>query len=514
MYPHVYGCLCTPTEQTVRKKPRTQIYANKGSMATARKQSLRAGMGRESAGRCRACAHDGHAWAWRMHAMNMYSHAKCFVDFDFVHFDAAGNFYFDVCFFGVTLQRTRYVTSVDQPFHQILLSSLEAVHEMLFYVDTAHWRAASSWFDRTRENIKIGKTNASESEDELRLAAEMGQLILSQKKELQHELDVTAIERDMLKRELKEWALFAEKCGAGLGEVSRSSAANILMHAQERAELLEVDASDQRQRVVQLEVRCADLESANALLALKSDASARQQQDLKKAKEAFKGLSEALAARLQQGFSEDLAARLQHELCEMRCEKQCLSDKISMLEANLRQFEDELFESQENLLNTRVEYSKFKRLSVCRDTMQATENIHGQGVAESVRKEQQSRDNANRLEEHAQALETIEALKLEIASIRFRTTHSAEQNDQDVDAERSAMLSQSTVSEEDDHFIDAQFYQVKMALQKSEDRVTEMATKVDRLRSVGAQQTDLTYGLSKQLANTAKQVRKIPYFVL
>jgi len=39
MYPHVFGRLCTPTEQTVRKKPRTQNYANKGSMATARKKS-------------------------------------------------------------------------------------------------------------------------------------------------------------------------------------------------------------------------------------------------------------------------------------------------------------------------------------------------------------------------------------------------------------------------------------------------------------------------------------------
>ena len=46
-----------------------QIYVNKGSMATARKQSLRAGMGRASARRCRACAHDGHVRALRTHAM-------------------------------------------------------------------------------------------------------------------------------------------------------------------------------------------------------------------------------------------------------------------------------------------------------------------------------------------------------------------------------------------------------------------------------------------------------------
>jgi len=54
-------------------------------MATACKQSLRAGMDRTSAGR--ACAHDGHAWACRTHAMNMYG----FVDVDFVDVDAAGN---------------------------------------------------------------------------------------------------------------------------------------------------------------------------------------------------------------------------------------------------------------------------------------------------------------------------------------------------------------------------------------------------------------------------------------
>jgi len=91
MYPHVQGRLCTPTEQTVRKKPRTQIHANKGNMATARKQSLRTGMGRASAGRCRACTHDGHARAWRTHAMNMYAHAKGFVDVDCVDVNAAGN---------------------------------------------------------------------------------------------------------------------------------------------------------------------------------------------------------------------------------------------------------------------------------------------------------------------------------------------------------------------------------------------------------------------------------------
>jgi len=105
MYPHVLGRLCKPTQQTERKKPKTQIYANKGSMArsrakiyankgsmaTARKQSLRTGMGRARAGRCRAYAHNGHAQAWRTHAMNLYAPAKGFVDVDCVNVNAAGN---------------------------------------------------------------------------------------------------------------------------------------------------------------------------------------------------------------------------------------------------------------------------------------------------------------------------------------------------------------------------------------------------------------------------------------
>jgi len=68
-----------------------QAKPAKGSMATARKQNLRAGMGRASAGRCRACAHDGHAQAWRTHAMNIYAHTKGLVDIGFVDVDATGN---------------------------------------------------------------------------------------------------------------------------------------------------------------------------------------------------------------------------------------------------------------------------------------------------------------------------------------------------------------------------------------------------------------------------------------
>jgi len=104
MYPHVQGRMCKhPADRTQEaedsnlckqrkhdKKLRSKIYVNKGSMATARKQNLHTNMGRASAGRCRACTHDGHARAWRTHAMNMCAHAKCFVDVDCVDVNSAG----------------------------------------------------------------------------------------------------------------------------------------------------------------------------------------------------------------------------------------------------------------------------------------------------------------------------------------------------------------------------------------------------------------------------------------
>jgi len=60
------------------------------SPPSLRKQSLRAGMDRASAG-CRSCAHNEQARAWRTHAMNMYAHAKGFVDVDFCDVNAACN---------------------------------------------------------------------------------------------------------------------------------------------------------------------------------------------------------------------------------------------------------------------------------------------------------------------------------------------------------------------------------------------------------------------------------------
>ena len=62
-------------------------YSNlciQGSTATASKLNLRAGS-------CRACAHDVHAQAWRMHAMNVDANPKDLVDVDFVNVNATGN---------------------------------------------------------------------------------------------------------------------------------------------------------------------------------------------------------------------------------------------------------------------------------------------------------------------------------------------------------------------------------------------------------------------------------------
>jgi len=80
MYPHVQGRLCTHSNLCKQRK-----HGNRAQT------ELRTGMGRASAGRCRACPHDGHARAWRTHAMNMYAHAKGFVDIDCVDVNAAGN---------------------------------------------------------------------------------------------------------------------------------------------------------------------------------------------------------------------------------------------------------------------------------------------------------------------------------------------------------------------------------------------------------------------------------------
>jgi len=49
-------------------------------MANTRKQNALAGMGKARAGRCQACAHEGHAQAgaWRTQARKKYAHTKGF----------------------------------------------------------------------------------------------------------------------------------------------------------------------------------------------------------------------------------------------------------------------------------------------------------------------------------------------------------------------------------------------------------------------------------------------------
>mmetsp|Transcript_45810 Transcript_45810/g.67165 ORF Transcript_45810/g.67165 Transcript_45810/m.67165 type:complete len:101 (-) Transcript_45810:481-783(-) len=89
--PMVVACVVAPVYTHRADRTQEAEDSNKGSMATAHKQSLRTGMGRASAGRCRAGAHDGQAQAWRTHAMHLYALAKGFVDVDCVDVDAAGN---------------------------------------------------------------------------------------------------------------------------------------------------------------------------------------------------------------------------------------------------------------------------------------------------------------------------------------------------------------------------------------------------------------------------------------
>jgi len=59
----------------------SHVCARKTSMANTRKQHALAGMGKARAGRCRACAHEGHVQvgAWRAQARERYAHTQGFV---------------------------------------------------------------------------------------------------------------------------------------------------------------------------------------------------------------------------------------------------------------------------------------------------------------------------------------------------------------------------------------------------------------------------------------------------
>jgi hypothetical protein len=110
-----------------------------------------------------------------------------------------------------------------------------------------------------------------------------------------------------------------------------------LLQAEERVEALKDVAAERGQKLVHLEVRCSELESANTMMEEEVRASARQALELKKAQDKVKLLSEAA----------DLVVRLQHDLQEANGEKERLSDKTAVLEADLRQYEQELRLSQE-----------------------------------------------------------------------------------------------------------------------------------------------------------------------
>jgi cystathionine beta-lyase/cystathionine gamma-synthase len=108
-------------------------------------------------------------------------------------------------------------------------------------------------------------------------------------------------------------------CAGGHGAVSSPDAVRRLQNAEERAEELKAVAAERGsaccdlvvlqvvlashadaasetsagQRVVQLEVQCAELESANAQLLFESQAAARSAAELRKAREKLNSLSQA-----------------------------------------------------------------------------------------------------------------------------------------------------------------------------------------------------------------------------
>jgi len=81
---------------SLRSRIPTSTVCKDNKHANARKQNVRAGMGKARAGRCRACAHEGHAQVgvWRAHARKRYAYAKGFVDVGFVDVDCVVG---DVC---------------------------------------------------------------------------------------------------------------------------------------------------------------------------------------------------------------------------------------------------------------------------------------------------------------------------------------------------------------------------------------------------------------------------------
>ena len=230
-----------------------------------------------------------------------------------------------------------------------------------------------------------------DDDEELRLAAEMGQMLIAQKKQLQEELDAVAGERDRLSEELREWTSLAGQAG----ERSASGAMAKLRHAEKRADDLQAEAAQRSQRIVQLEVRVADLESVNADLALEAKAGGRQALELKKAHERLKVMSDAGA----------LAAQLERELVGVRGEKQRLADKMAILEADCRQYQEELRNSQETLEQVRAESRKLKHSSQCAD-------VQTNSALSSTPTDETS------VQECAEALEMVEAMKLEMAAMR------------------------------------------------------------------------------------------------
>ena len=202
-----------------------------------------------------------------------------------------------------------------------------------------------------------------------------------------------------MKEELRGWTSFAEH----IGESSASCATSRFRQAEERADALRTEAVQRSQRIVQLEVRISELESSNAALAISAKSSDRQALELKKAHDRLKVLS----------GDRELLARLQSELIEVRGEKQRLSDKMCVIEADCRQYQEELQSSQESLEKVRAELRKLKQRRECE---RATATHDGDDTSDAFNVSSLTRAPVH---EHAKVLETVEGLKQDIATKRM-----------------------------------------------------------------------------------------------
>jgi len=120
-------------------------------------------------------------------------------------------------------------------------------------------------------------------------------------------------------------------------------------------------------------------------------------------------------------------------LLDVRAEKQRLADRLEVLQADARQYQDELRLSQENLEKARADYRKLQSKMGGHLSAHAAVDAEGRLDACSAAAAQtcaRAEDRSSQLaEQHEKDLETVEALKLEIAALRVSTRSARDAND-------------------------------------------------------------------------------------